>query len=169
MSLLLILTILLPLAASLLIMVGADPRRAALGAAVANLGASLVLFFGYDRVTGGWQFLSEWKILPKLGINMTLGADGLTLVMILLATVVTLSALWVAPKVEKNEGLYYVCLLFISAGVIGAFASIDVLFLYSFHELVEGRGIVKTQLFYKVVVMEHVRCEFFENAFSLCR
>lgn len=135
MSLLLILTILLPLAASLLIMVGADPRRTALGAAVANLAASLVLFFGYDQQVGGWQFLSEWKILPKLGINMTLGADGLTLTMILLATLVTVSALWVAPKVEKYEGLYYVSLLFISAGVIGAFASIDVLFLYSFHEL----------------------------------
>lgn len=135
MSLLLILTILLPLAASLLIMVGADPRRTALGAAVANLAASLVLFFAYDRIDGGWQFLSEWKILPKLGINMTLGADGLTLTMLLLATLVTVSALWVAPKVGKHEGLYYISLLFISAGVIGAFASLDVLFLYSFHEL----------------------------------
>lgn len=135
MSLLLILTILLPLAASLLIMMGAAPRRTALGAAVANLAASIVLFFRYDQQAAGWQFLSEWKILPKLGINMTFGADGLTLTMLLLATLVTVSALWVAPKVEKNEGLYYVCLLFISAGVIGAFASLDVLFLYSFHEL----------------------------------
>jgi len=84
---------------------------------------------------GGWQFLSDWHILPKLGVNLTLGADGLSLVMILLSTLVTLSALWVAPKIEKREGLYYVCLLFISAGVIGAFASINVLFLYSFHEL----------------------------------
>ena len=135
MSLLLILTIVLPLLASLLIMVGADPRRTSLGAAVVNLALSLALFFGYDRTIGGWQFLSEWKILPKLGINMTLGADGLTLVMILLATLVTVSALWVAPKVERFNGLYHVSLLFISAGVIGAFASLDVLFLYSFHEL----------------------------------
>jgi hypothetical protein len=53
MSLLLILTILLPLAASLLIMVGADPRRTALGAAVANLAAALVL-----RVAPGAHFAS---------------------------------------------------------------------------------------------------------------
>lgn len=135
MSLLLILLIVLPLAASLLIMVGADPRRTSIGAAAVNLVASIVLFAGYNRAAGGWQFLSEWKILPKLGINMTLGADGLTLVMLLLATLVTLSAVWVAPKVERHEGLYYINLLFISAGVIGAFASLDVLFLYSFHEL----------------------------------
>jgi len=131
----LLLLILLPLIASLLIMVGANPRRTALGAAILNLLLSVVLFARYDQHAGGWQFLSDWHILPKLGVNLTLGADGLTLVMLLLSTLVTLSALWVAPKIEKREGLYYVCLLFISAGVIGAFASLDVLFLYSFHEL----------------------------------
>jgi NADH-quinone oxidoreductase subunit M len=135
MSLLLILLIVLPLVASLLIMVGAAPRPAALFSSVVSLGASIALLFGYNQHAGGWQFVSEWKILPKLGINMTLGADGLTLTMLLLATLVTLSAVWVAPKVEKNEGLYYVSLLFISAGVIGAFSSLDILFLYSFHEL----------------------------------
>ena len=135
MSLLLILLIVLPLLASLGIMVGANPRRTALGAAIVNLVLAVILFTRYDLHAGGWQFLSEWKILPRLGINLTLGADGLTLTMLLLATLVTLSALWIAPKIEKREGLYYVCLLFISAGVIGAFASLDVLFLYSFHEL----------------------------------
>ena len=131
----LFLLILLPLIASLLIMVGANPRRTALGAAILNLILSVILFARYDQHAGGWQFLSNWPILPKLGVNLTLGADGLTLVMLLLSTLVTLSALWIAPKIEKREGLYYVSLLFISAGVIGAFDSINVLFLYSFHEL----------------------------------
>jgi NADH-quinone oxidoreductase subunit M len=135
MSLLLVLTIVLPLLASLLIMVGSAPRPTAILSSVLVLAASVALFLGYDLHAGGWQFVSEWKILPKLGINMTLGADGLTLTMLLLAALVTLSAVWVAPKVEKHEGLYYVSLLFISAGVIGAFASLDILFLYSFHEL----------------------------------
>ncbi len=127
--------ILLPLAASFLIMAGADARRTALGAALLNLIGSIFLFFRYDLHAGGWQFVSEWHVLPKLGINLILGADGLSLTMLLLSTLVTFSALWVAPKIEKREGLYYVCLLFISAGVIGAFSSLDVLFLYSFHEL----------------------------------
>lgn len=127
--------ILLPLAASFLIMAGANARRTALGAALLNLVGSLFLFFRYDLHAGGWQFVSEWHVLPKLGINLILGADGLSLTMLLLSTLVTFSALWVAPKIEKREGLYYVCLLFISAGVIGAFSSLDVLFLYSFHEL----------------------------------
>ena len=131
----LLLLILLPLLASLLIMVGANPRRTALGAAFLNLVASILLFARYDLAAGGWQFVSEWHVLPQLGINLILGADGLTLTMLLLSTLVTFSALWVSPGVEKRDGLYHVCLLFISAGVIGAFASLDVLFLYSFHEL----------------------------------
>ncbi len=131
----LLLLILLPLAASLLIMIGANPRRTAIVAALLNLVLSVLLFARYDLHAGGWQFLSEWHVLPNLGINLSLGADGLSMTMLLLSTLVTLSALWVAPKIEKREGLYYVCLLFISAGVIGAFSTLDVLFLYSFHEL----------------------------------
>ena len=131
----LLLLILLPLAASLLIMVGANPRRTALGAAFLNLVLSVLLFARYDLHAGGWQFVSEWHVLPNLGINLSLGADGLSLTMLLLSTLVTFSALWIAPRIEKREGLYYICLLFISAGVIGAFSTLDVFFLYSFHEL----------------------------------
>ncbi len=131
----LLLLILLPLAASLFIAVGANPRRTALGAAVLNLILSIFLFARYDLHAGGWQFVSEWHVVPRLGINLILGADGLSLSMLLLSTLVTVSALLVAPKIEKQEGLYYIALLFISAGVIGAFSSLDVLFLYSFHEL----------------------------------
>ncbi|MEI6344724.1 MAG: NADH-quinone oxidoreductase subunit M [Verrucomicrobiota bacterium] len=131
----LLLLILLPLASSLLIMVGANPRRTALGAAFLNLVLSVLLFARYDLHAGGWQFVSEWHVLPNLGINLSLGADGLSLTMLLLSTLVTFSALWIAPKIEKREGLYYICLLFISAGVIGAFSTLDVFFLYSFHEL----------------------------------
>jgi NADH-quinone oxidoreductase subunit M len=131
----LLLLILLPLFASLFIAVGANARRTALGAAFLNLILSIFLFARYDLHAGGWQFVSEWHVVPRLGINLILGADGLTLCMLLLSTLVTFSALWVAPKIEKQEGLYYIALLFISAGVIGAFSSLDVLFLYSFHEL----------------------------------
>jgi NADH-quinone oxidoreductase subunit M len=116
-------------------MAGANPRRMALGATLLNLVVSVLLFARYDLHAGGWQFVSEWHVMPRLGINLILGADGLTMTMLLLSTLVTFSAIWVAPKIEKNEGLYYVCLLFISAGVIGAFSSLDIFFLYSFHEL----------------------------------
>src|SRR3982750_5064253 len=55
--------------------------------------------------------------------------------MILLATIVTLAAVWFTGTIEKYETAFYGCLLFISGGAIGAFASIDLFFFYAFHEL----------------------------------
>jgi NADH-quinone oxidoreductase subunit M len=55
--------------------------------------------------------------------------------MILLATIVTLAAVWFTGTVEKYENAFYACLLFISGGAIGAFASIDLFFFYAFHEV----------------------------------
>ena len=55
--------------------------------------------------------------------------------MVLLATIVTLAAVWFTGTVERYENAFYSCLLFISGGAIGAFASIDLFFFYAFHEL----------------------------------
>ena len=57
------------------------------------------------------------------------------MVLLLLATLVTFAAVWVTPPVEKSPGMFYACLLLISGGAIGAFASIDLFFFYAFHEL----------------------------------
>src|SRR5206468_7315463 len=65
----------------------------------------------------------------------TTGIDGLSLIMVLLATIVTLAAVWFAGTVERYENAFYACLLFISSGAIGAFASLDLFFFYAFHEL----------------------------------
>ena len=55
--------------------------------------------------------------------------------MVLLATIVTLAAIWFTGTIERYENAFYACLLFISGGAIGAFASIDLFFFYAFHEL----------------------------------
>src|SRR2546430_13202595 len=79
--------------------------------------------------------MSISPIVPEWKLNYAVGADGLSLVMLLLTGIVTLAAVWVTPKIEKRENLFYACLLFISAGAIGAFASTDLFFFYAFHEL----------------------------------
>ena len=43
--------------------------------------------------------------------------------------------MWFAGTIEIHENAFYACLLFISGGAIGAFASIDLFFFYAFHEL----------------------------------
>lgn len=126
--------ILVPLVAAAFIVVGSNARFTALIASLTNLLFSLVLLAVYPRGSG-YQFVSEFPIVPSLGINFTLGADGLSLVMLLLSTLVTVAAVAVAKAPERNAGWFFASLLFISAGVIGAFSSIDLFFFYMFHEL----------------------------------
>jgi NADH-quinone oxidoreductase subunit M len=127
--------IILPLVAIVLILAGAPARVTSLLATGFHLLWSLLLFFHYDTVIGGWQYLQETRLIPQMGLNFTLGADGLSLTMLLLTTLVSFAAIWVTPKLERSPSLFYCCLLFISAGLAGAFSSLDTFFLYGFHEI----------------------------------
>ena len=127
--------ILFPVVGALFIMAGSPARPTALVAAGMNLLATLVLFASYRLGDGGYQFVSQTHVLPAFGINFILGADGLSLAMLLLSTLVTVCAVAVAGNPKSMTGTYYANILFISAGVVGAFASIDLFFFYMFHEL----------------------------------
>ena len=129
------LIVFIPIFAALAILLGAPARKTALGAAIAEFALSLFAFLSYNKTLGGFQFQSSTPIVPEWKLNFALGADGLSLVMLLLTGLVTLAAVWVTPKIAKRENLFYACLLFISAGAAGAFAATDLLFFYSFHEL----------------------------------
>ncbi|MEO6848223.1 MAG: NADH-quinone oxidoreductase subunit M [Chthoniobacterales bacterium] len=131
-------TILIPVIAAILIAAGAPARRTAGFATFINLLWALSLFALYRTAPAGidhYKFVHTWPVLPQFGLNFTLGADGLTLVMLLLATLVSVCAVWASPKVEKAERAFFISILMISAGVIGAFVSVDVFFFYAFHEL----------------------------------
>ncbi len=127
--------ILIPLVTAAFCMAGAAPRRISLFGAGANLFLAVYLLTAYNLEIGGFQFVSENALLPSYGLHFSLGADGLSLVLLLLAALVTFAAVWVTPKVDRFAGMFYACLLFISAGAIGAFASLDLFFFYAFHEL----------------------------------
>ena len=128
--------ILIPIVGALFIIAGAPAKKTAVTAAILNLLGSLVLL--YQFLPGkGYQFLATrpCPVVPELGISFTLGADGLSMAMLLLSTIVTLAAVCVARVPAKSPNWFFASLLFISAGGIGAFASVDVFFFYMFHEL----------------------------------
>ncbi len=127
--------VLLPILNALAIAFGAPARKSALLSAWTQLILTLFAIAGYNTAKGGYQFGSTWQVAPDWGIAFTLGADGLSLVMLLLTAVVTLAAVWATPRIEKRENLFFVCVLLISAGAAGAFASVDLFFFYAFHEL----------------------------------
>src|SRR5437764_14730628 len=127
--------VLCPIAAAVLIIAGAPARLTALVAAISNLFVTLLLLSRFDQVAAGFQFVSSFVVSAGWRIHFTLGVDGLSLLMLLLATSVTVAAVWFTGRIDNYERAFYACLLFISGGAIGAFASIDLFFFYAFHEL----------------------------------
>jgi NADH-quinone oxidoreductase subunit M len=133
----LLLILLSPIAGCLLILLGAPARRTALITAVISLVLSVAAFVGFSRLHGNapFEFVNSFSILPEFHFNFAVGVDGLSLTMVLLATIVTVAAIWVTGTIDRLERAFYICLLLISAGTIGAFVSLDLFFFYSFHEL----------------------------------
>jgi NADH-quinone oxidoreductase subunit M len=131
----LLLVIFVPIVAAFAIMLGAPARATALGASALTLLAAIALFFGFDQSASGFSSVRSFPISPDLHLNFTIGVDGLSLIMILLAAIVLLAAVWFTGRIERYENAFYSCLLFIAAGAIGAFASLNLFFFYAFHEL----------------------------------
>ncbi|HWY41236.1 MAG TPA: NADH-quinone oxidoreductase subunit M [Chthoniobacterales bacterium] len=127
--------VLCPILAAILILIGAPARFTALVTAILNLIVAFVLFVEFDRAAAGFQFISSTVVSTDWGIHFAFGVDGLSLLMLELAALVTAAAVWFTGKIDSYESAFYACLLLISAGAIGAFAAIDLFFFYAFHEL----------------------------------
>jgi NADH-quinone oxidoreductase subunit M len=125
--------ILLPILAALAVWLGAPARSTSLAASLAGLALSLVLAMQYQsHPGGGMAFTSAHTVLTHPHIQFAVGADGLSLMMALLTTLITSAALW---SIVDKERIYYIASLLISAGALGAFLTTDIFFIYAFHEL----------------------------------
>ena len=124
-----------PIIAAIMIMAGAPARKTALVASVLTLAITLFLLGFLPVWQGDFQQVTSFSISPEWHWSFTTGLDGLSMVMVLLAAIVTLAAVWFTGKIDRYENAFYGCLLLISGGAIGAFASIDLFFFYAFHEL----------------------------------
>lgn len=140
---LLTLIILLPLATAGLIL--AVPRNfrfgirmLALASSALTMLLSLLLAARFDQApeVDGFRFVQEWAWLPSLGIQFKLGVDGLNLGLIVMGAIVAFAAVCAAWEIRsERDKEFYVLLQVMAAGVLGAFASIDLFFFYCFHEL----------------------------------
>src|SRR5262249_11057489 len=129
------LTYLSPIVGGLLILAGMAARRTALIATLIALVSAFIVFAGYDRTTGGYQFLAALPLVHDWDLKFSIGVDGLSSTLLLLTSIVSFAAILVSPAVEDGENWYYACILLIAAGAAGAFASLDLFFFYAFHEL----------------------------------
>ena len=132
---LLLFVILCPIVTAAAILLGAPARVTALLGAALMLMATMLLFAGFENGHKGFQFVSSWKFNPEMQMSFTVGADGLSMIMLLLTAIVMFCAIWVTSDIAQHEHAFYACLLLIGGGAAGAFASLDLFFFYAFHEL----------------------------------
>lgn len=139
---LLLIAIVSPLALALAMALGlpqAVARKLAyVGFAIpAVIGLVLCCQFGAADKESTYAFLSSYDTgLGGLGINLTLGLNGISLPLFVMAGLVGLAAgLYALQSAAERMNAYLLLLLVMQGGLMGVFASVDVFFFYFFHEL----------------------------------
>ncbi len=134
---------LLPLvgsAALFLLPKGSDllAKQVALGASIVVAIAGLGMAFSFDRSATGFQFVEKHQWIPAFGINYALGVDGISLLLILLALVLTpivILACWhEAAGGRWSVKNFFGLILILETMIVGVFAATDIFLFYVFFE-----------------------------------
>jgi len=110
-------------------------RWVALLAALASLFFSLVLL-GYDTGGAEFQFREDLEWIPAFGMGYRLGVDGISVVLVLLTTILSVVAIlysWDPIRTRVKE--YYATMLLLMVGMLGVFVSLDLFLFYVFWEI----------------------------------
>jgi NADH-quinone oxidoreductase subunit M len=130
-----------PLAGALLLML--LPRRNALFLkasvlvwTVVEFVLSLPLLFRFNEKTAAMQFVEQREWYPEWGISYLLGIDGISMLLVMLTTFITVLCIlcsWESIKDKTKE--YYVSFLLLETALIGALCALDLVLFYIFWEL----------------------------------
>jgi len=128
-----------PLVGAVLLLFVSKPntiRWVANGFAMLGFLVSLPLWFWLDTTGPDWQFVERHDWIPSIGAEYFLGVDGFSTLLILLATLIGAIAVlssWTAITERVKE--YYIFLLVLQTGMIGAFVALDFLLFFVFWEV----------------------------------
>jgi len=110
-------------------------RWAALAVALLTFVASLGLLTGVNVGNPGMQFVETRSWVPAYGIGYNLGADGISIALIVLTTLTTVLALIGAwTVIEKRVSQYFAAFLFLEGMMVGVFSATDAMLFYVFFE-----------------------------------
>ncbi|HEY7737733.1 MAG TPA: NADH-quinone oxidoreductase subunit M [Candidatus Limnocylindria bacterium] len=111
-------------------------RWVALLAALASMAFSLLVFLGYVPTGAEFQFREDIPWIDAFGIRYTLGVDGMSAVLVLLTTVLSVVAiLYSWDPIQKRVKEYYAAMLLLMTGMLGVFVALDLFVFYVFWEL----------------------------------
>ena len=101
----------------------------------AVFGLAVYLLIQFDTGRSGYQFVSDHRWMPAIGIRWTLGVDGISLFMVALTALLIPVGLLASAELEKPKSFTFWMLL-LEAAVVGVFLALDTIVFFVFFELV---------------------------------
>jgi NADH-quinone oxidoreductase subunit M len=112
-----------------------EVKVTALAASLFALALSLWVYFSYDKVAGGYQFIEKFAWLPALGISYSVGVDGLNAPLVLLTGVVMFTGVLISWGIDDRPREFFAFLFILATGVFGVFVAQDLFMLFFFYEI----------------------------------
>jgi NADH-quinone oxidoreductase subunit M len=103
---------------------------------VAGFVVSIPIWFRFEPFGDPWQLVERAEWIPSIGAMYFLGVDGVSALLVLLTTLIGAIAIlssWTAITERVKE--YYIFMLVLQTGLIGAFVSLDSLLFFLFWEV----------------------------------
>src|SRR5689334_4580632 len=110
-------------------------RWIALMGAIAGFLVTVPLYWQFDVTTSAMQFVERSEWIPRFDIHYHLGVDGISVLLVLLNSFVTVLVVWAGWEVIKVRVSQYLAAFLIMSGLInGVFAALDGVLFYTFFE-----------------------------------
>lgn len=110
-------------------------RAVALLSAGATFALSWRLLFAFDQTTAALQFVERRPWIPDLGMTYTLAVDGVSFLMVLLTTLMTLVAIIASLGLTDRIKGYFACCMLLEFSMLGVFLAQDWFLFYVFWEI----------------------------------
>ncbi len=132
---------LLPVAGALIMLLFLRGRASAYKAtalvtSLATFALSVYLYTQFKTDTAAFQFQENFRWIESFGIRYHVGVDGISMLMIMLTTFLSVIAIigsW--NYVKDRELAFFISLLLLETGMIGVFTAMDLFLFYVFWEI----------------------------------
>jgi NADH-quinone oxidoreductase subunit M len=110
-------------------------RGVAFAATLISAVLAILMFVHFHSGAEGFQFEQRVPWATTLGISYHVGVDGINIGLVLMGAIVSFAAACCSWEIREREKEFYILLLVMTGGILGAFASLDLFGFYFFHEL----------------------------------
>ena len=114
-------------------------KWSALSIALATFLLSLYLPLTFDMETASGQWVEKWVWIERFGIQYYLAVDGISLLLVLMTTFITVICILASwTEIQTRLKAYMALFLFSETGALGVFMSMDLFLFYIFWEMKQG-------------------------------